>query len=197
MRAIGERKFVKTSSLAGGGKRKMIKNYYYPTMLVFLMLVSACNSLVVDGTVQTPIPQNNDEEFQPAQIIDLDEDRTSMRILWIVADYVLGSQFDGDEAEARKMFFTPLDMTETQIIFQNQMCDDVIFAEESVVLSEYLAGTWQETPQSLGIESEQEVSLIRTNCELFGFREYLRLSDARLLVPYNNVFYFFNPYVDY
>ena len=175
----------------------MKKIRLYPTILIFLIILTACNSLDVSDAEHKPDPQNTDEEMKPAQIVELDQDPTSIRVLWTITDYVLGANFSGQEAVAKEMIFSPLDMTDTQIIFSNKMCIDVVFVEESVVIAEYLANTWQETPRSLGIEAEKEGTLIRTNCELFGFRQYLRLSDGRLVVPYNNVFYFFNPNVVY
>ena len=175
----------------------MMNKYLFPITLILLIILTACNSLVAGDTEQTPDIQETDEEMKPAQIVDLEADRTDMRVLWTISDYVLGTDFSGQEADAKGMIFTPLDITDTQIIFSDQMCIDVVFEEESIVLSEYLPNAWQETPQSLGIEMEKEGMLIRTNCELFGFREYLRLSDGRLVVPYNNVFFFFNPNVVY
>jgi len=175
----------------------MMNKIFFTIIFIFLTILTACNSLDVGNVEQKPDLQNTDEEKNPAQIIALEEDRTNMRVLWTISDYVLSTNFAGQEADAKGMIFTPLDMTDTQIIFSDEMCIDTVFVEESVVLSEYLTNTWQETTLSLGIESEKEGTLIRTNCELFGFREYLRLIDGRLIVPYNNVFYFFEPNVIY
>lgn len=153
--------------------------------------------MIVGDTEETNESKNKNGVIEPAQIVELDEERNSMRILWKVSDYVLGTHFDGDAADAQAMIFATLDITDTQIIFLDKMCVDVVFKQDSVVIAEFLANTWQETPQSLGIETEKEGTRIRTNCELFGFSEYLRLSDGRLVVPNNNVFYFFDPNVVY
>jgi len=164
-------------------------------MIILLIFFTACNSLVVGEVDQTPEPQNNDEEIDLAEIIELEEDRNSMRVLWNIADYFKSDNFNGDEADAKARIFEPLDVTETQIIFSDKMCTDVVFVEESVFLSEFLPNYWDLTPQTLGVEDVNEATVVRTNCSLFGFSEFLRLSDGRLIVPFNDVFYLFNPTV--
>jgi len=116
----------------------------------------------------------------------------SMRVLWTVSGYVFGKNPAWGEREAKAFLFKPLDMNETGIIFNDQVCKGVTFQKEIVNTTEYLAEVWQITPQTLDID-EQKMQVIKTNCDIPGFRQYMRLSDRRLIVPINGVFFFFEP----
>jgi hypothetical protein len=94
------------------------------------------------------------------------------------------------------MLFKPLDVTDTEIIFDGQACQGVSFQRETVSTSEYLSNVWNISPQDLGV-GDQEVQVIKTNCSLPGFQEYMRLKDRRLVVPINGIFFFFEPKVSY
>jgi hypothetical protein len=118
----------------------------------------------------------------------------SMRVLWTVSGYVLGKAATMDEQEAKSLLFKPLDIKETEIIFNGRVCNGVTFQREMVDTAEYLAAVWQFTPQTLGID-EQKMQVIKTNCDIPGFQEYMRLSDRRLIVPIKGVFFFFEPAV--
>jgi len=118
----------------------------------------------------------------------------SMRVLWTVSGYVLGKAPTMAEQEAKALLFKPLDINETGITFNNKVCKGVTFRRETVDTAQYLADVWQVTPQTLGID-KQEMQVIRTNCDIAGFQEYMRLSDRRLIVPINGVFFFFEPAV--
>jgi hypothetical protein len=124
------------------------------------------------------------------------ESGTSMRVLWTVSGYVIGKDATWGETEAQAMLFKPLDVTDTKIIFDGQVCSDVTFQRETVNTSEYLSDSLNTTPQDLGIDG-QELQVIKTNCTLPGFQEYMRLNDRRLVVPINGVFLLFEPAVTY
>jgi len=117
-----------------------------------------------------------------------------MRVLWTVSGYVQGKNSTLDEQAARALLFKPLDITDNEIIFNGQACQGVTFQKKTVAAGDYLAGTWQTTPQGLGIE-DKELQVIQTNCSLSGFQQYMRLGDGRLIVPINGVFFFFEPNV--
>jgi hypothetical protein len=179
--------------------------------IIFILLLSACSSSANSKnsesqtaeeieTMPTEIvrtqkddQQRKDEEPEPAEIIELGEDRTSIRILWRVSDYVLGDNFIGNESDANAFIFEPLNISDDQIIFMNKMCSGVVFTEERVDAADYISTNWQIIPQSIGIEKETDCDLVRTNCALFGFRAYLRFSDGRLIVPYKDVYFVFEP----
>jgi hypothetical protein len=118
----------------------------------------------------------------------------SMRVLWTVSGYVVGKLSAWGEQEARALLFKPLDIKDNEIIFNNRVCKGVTFRRETVNTADYLATVWQVTPQTLGIDDEK-MQVIKTNCDIPGFQEYMRLSDSRLLVPINGVFFVFEPAV--
>jgi hypothetical protein len=119
---------------------------------------------------------------------------TTMRVLWTVSDYKIGEGAAWGEEEAKALLFKPLDMNDTEITFDSQVCKGVTFQQEQANAAEYLSSVWKITPQTLGFE-DQELQVFKTNCTLPGFQEYIRLSDGRLIVPINGVFFFFKPAV--
>ncbi|NOQ46520.1 MAG: hypothetical protein GQ559_07590 [Desulfobulbaceae bacterium] len=120
----------------------------------------------------------------------------SMRVLWTVAAYYVGQNSTWGEAEARRMLFKPLDVTSSTITFDSQTCHDVKFADEVVDVTQYLRERYQTTAQALSIE-EETMKVIRTNCLLPGFNEYMRLPDRRLIVSIQGVLFVFDPAVNY
>jgi len=120
----------------------------------------------------------------------------SMRVLWTISKYKVGEGALWGEEEARKMLFKPLDMDAARITFDGQTCSNVVFEKRMVNAKEYLANVYRTTPQALGIE-EELIEVIKTNCDLPGFAEYIRLKDARLIIHLNGVFFYFAPAVVY
>ncbi len=43
----------------------------------------------------------------------------------------------------------------------------------------------------------RSVELVKTNCDLPGFSEYLGLKDRRIVICINGVFFYFEPAVNY
>lgn len=119
----------------------------------------------------------------------------SMRVLWTVSGYKMGNDALWSEKDARAMLFKPLDITATTIIFDGKTCRDVTFQKETLNTKEYLALAFHTTPQTLGI-TEEVVDVIKTNCSLNGFGQYLRLKDRRLVIYLNGVFFYFEPNVN-
>lgn len=138
---------------------------------------------------------STDSVTNPVHIATL-ENGISMRVLWTVSGYVIGKGSTWGEQEAKALLFKPLDINDTEITFDGQVCKGVIFRKETVNAAEYLSTIWQVTTQSLGIE-DQKMQIFKTNCTLPGFTEYIRLSDRRLIVTINGVFFFFEPAVNY
>jgi hypothetical protein len=120
----------------------------------------------------------------------------SMRVLWTISKYKVGEGAVWGEEEAHKLLFKPLDIDTDKIIFDGQTCRDVIFEKRMVNVKEYLDHAYRTTPQALGIE-EERVEVVRTNCNLPGFAEYVRLKDRRLIIHLNGVFFYFEPAVNY
>ena len=120
----------------------------------------------------------------------------SMRVLWTISKYKVGEGGLWGEEEARKMLFKPLDMDATKITFDGQTCSNVVFDRRMVNAKEYLVNVYRTTPQALGIE-EELIEVAKTNCNLPGFAEYMRLKDRRIVIHLNGVFFYFEPVVNY
>jgi hypothetical protein len=120
----------------------------------------------------------------------------SMRVLWRVSGYKVTENGLWGEEEARELLFKPLDIDANKITFDGKTCRDIISKKEMVNAKEYLDRVYHTTPQALSIEDE-EVEVVKTNCDLPGFEEYMRLRDRRLIIHLNGVFFFFKPAVNY
>jgi len=139
-------------------------------------------------------PYPNDSAPGGVHVATLESGGIRMRVLWTVSGYVIGKDSDWGEQDAQALLFKPLDINDTEITFDGQVCKNVNFQKETVPAAEYLSSAWQSTPQTLGIE-DQELQVFKTDCALPGFQEYMRLGDGRLVVPINGVFFFFEPAV--
>ena len=120
----------------------------------------------------------------------------SMRVLWTISGYKVVGSAGWGEKEAREQLFKPLDIDRTQITFDGKTCRDVIFESKKVNAKEYLDRVYRTTPRALGIE-EEVIEVVRTNCDLPGFAEYMRLRDRKLLIHIEGVFFYFEPAVNY
>jgi len=120
----------------------------------------------------------------------------AMRVLWTVSKYQIGHNALWGEREARAMLFKPLDITATTITFDGKTCQDVTFKKEVLKTTEYLASAFHTTPQELAI-ADDLVEVVKTNCDLPGFNQYIRLKDRRLVIYLNGVFFYFDPNLDY
>jgi hypothetical protein len=116
----------------------------------------------------------------------------SLRPLWAISGYFVAHNSTWGEREAKGLLFQPLDISRDAISFDGRVCKGVQFRQEKVQAADYLRNVWQVTPQEVGIE-DRELQVVKTNCTITGFQEYLRLSDNRLVVPINGVFFHFEP----
>lgn len=123
-------------------------------------------------------------------------DGVSIRVLWTVSGYKISENAVMREDDARKMLFKPLDIGEAYITFDGKTCRNIIFKKETVKVKEYLHRAYQIMPQTIGIDQETS-EVIKTNCDLPGFGEYMRLKDRRLVIYIKGVFFFFEPAVTY
>lgn len=121
-----------------------------------------------------------------------------MRVLWMISEYKVGERAVWGEEEARRMLFKPLDIDteKARITFDDRTCRDVIFKKETVNAKEYLERVYRSTSRAAGINDET-IEVIKTDCDLPGFAEYIRLKDKRLVIQINGVFFFFEPVVNY
>jgi len=118
-----------------------------------------------------------------------------MRVLWTVSEYKIGFGGEWGENEARSLLLKPLDKRSSSITFNGQTCQGISFKSEIVDAEKYLSERYQTTPHMLGIP-EETIQVIKTNCQLPGFSEYIRLKDRRLIIWIKGVFFFFEPTVN-
>jgi hypothetical protein len=163
-------------------------------LLLGLILIWDCRL-----SMSAPDPKNN-SKISPPQESSLQgstyEGVISMRVLWTVSEYKIGKVAAWGEQEARALLFKPLDMDEASITFDGQTCRNITFKKELVDTKEYLRKMYHIDPQALGVV-DKTVEVIRTNCSLPGFAEYMRLQDKRLIIHLNGVFFYFSPAVNY
>ncbi len=120
----------------------------------------------------------------------------SIRILWTVAGYKTHSAGEWGENEAQALLFKPLDVTSSSITFNGQTCREITFNRKTVDAAPYLSQRWSITSKKLGV-SAKTVKVIKTDCQLPGFAEYVQLPDRRLIVRIKGVFFFLEPFVNY
>ncbi len=120
---------------------------------------------------------------------------TSIRVLWNLSDIVFGKEFTGNRQKARDLLFKPLNVTETQIIFNGLVCENVTFTTEIVSAKDYLLGWYDVSPIKFNVKDD-DIKIIKTNCDYFGFKEYFRANDGRLIIPFEGAFYIFTPAYD-
>lgn len=120
----------------------------------------------------------------------------SMRVLWTISAYYIGPNARWEDSQAKAFLFKPLDIGSSVIVFDGKACRDVQFEAETVDAKSYFTQRHGISPRKLGLE-EETIRVIKTNCRLEGFAEYIRLADRRLIVVINGVFFFFAPNVNY
>jgi hypothetical protein len=162
--------------------------------LVLFILVCDCGlSMSASAPKSEPQPSGSKGLPSPASAAG---NMDSMRVLWTVSEYKIGKNAVWGEQEARGLLFKPLDIGDTSITFDRRTCTNITFKREVLNTSEYLRTKYHTDRQTLGIECET-VELIKSNCTLPGFAEYMRLQDRRLVIHINGVFFFFSPGVNY
>jgi hypothetical protein len=155
-------------------------------MMITLLagVLSASNCAMSNGDNQN-MPKITDAGFKI-------EKGQSMRVLWTVSGYKHGPNDSWKKKDADAMIFQPLDMDENSIRFAGKSCTDVVFKREKQQLGPYLMRKYGITPQFIDLVDE-EVDVVKTSCSLPGFSEYLRLSDSRLIVYIDGVFFILEP----
>jgi len=163
---------------------RMFGRLLFPWLLglIFITSCSTTSTSIAGGNIQPQPPKAGAG--------------VSMRVLWTVSQYIIGERAIWDEKEARKLLFQPLDIDVNYITFNGKTCRNVTFKKEQVKAKKYLAHAYKTTPKALGIEDET-IEVIKTNCSLPGFAEYLRLKDRRLVIQINGVFFYLEPAVNY
>jgi hypothetical protein len=166
-----------------------------PLTFVFLamVLVWAFGTFFFPPNLEGQSPVSKTEELSSSPTVSRG---VSMRVLWTVSGYKVSADAIWKEEDARKLLFKPLDIGTHEITFDGQTCHDVIFEKEMTSAKSYLDRVYHTTPQALGIENEM-VEMVKTNCALPGFAEYMCLKDMTLIIHLNGVFFYFKPAVNY
>ena len=162
--------------------------------IYFFLITSTIFSMT--GCNQKQAPINVAEKVTAENTIGTVDVEETMRVLWTVSQFIIGKNASWGEQEASALIFKPLDITSTEIFFNGQVCRDVSFQSDMVNTVDYLTKFQQTTPKTLGITDEQ-IEVVKTSCALPGFNEYIHLSDNRLIIWINGVFFFFDPAVTY
>lgn len=138
---------------------------------------------------------DQEERPHPPQPADL-HIGMELKVLWTVSFYHIGKNATLSENEAKNMLFKPLHIDASSITFAGQSCRNITFQSETVDTLPYLSSKYQVEPQVLGYKGAT-VKVVRTNCQLEGFSEYIRLADRRLVVSIQGVLFIFAPRMDY
>jgi hypothetical protein len=163
----------------------------------FLFLVTALvwglglSTFAPHAEGQSPVSKSEGLPSPPAPGVG-----DSIRVLWRVADYKVGKSAVRGKEEAQKLLFKPLDIGSTYITFDGKTCRDIVFNKTNVKAGKYLDQAYCTSPQALGI-GEDALEVVKTNCDLPGFAEYMRLKDSRLVIHIDGVFFYFEPAVNY
>ncbi len=168
--------------------------HLYAILLVLVLFLEWSSSLVAAPSKEHSTDSEPKKQSSPTSI----GRGVSMRVLWTINDYKVG-EGEGSvwsEEEACDMLFKPLDIDDNKITFDGKTCLNVSFVKKEMSAGDYFRKSYRTTPQNLGIE-EEEIQVIKTNCDLPGFKEYIRLKDGRLIIHLNGVFFYFSPNVNY
>lgn len=111
---------------------------------------------------------------------------------WTASSYVLESGTTVTDAQAQALLDKPLQITTTALTFDGQTCQSLNLQSETVRTADFVPASWRTSGEVLGIDDE-EILVLRTNCSVPGFGEYVRLQDDRLVVKMPGVFVFFTP----
>ncbi len=153
----------------------------FPILVMAFFLVFETLTFPLSRGDQPPMARSNGQSSQVAGASG-----RSMRVLWTISGYKVREGAVWGEEEARKLLFKPLDIGATQITFDGQTCHDVIFEKKTVKAKEYFENVYRTTPQALDIK-EELIEVVKTNCNLPGFAEYIRLKDRRLMIHLSGV----------
>jgi len=166
--------------------------------LVFLAL---CNpgfgkKFLAGEPMETLASQGNRTERSPTDSLKLTGSGEEIRVLWRISGFVSSPAASMDRAEAEAMLAKPLDIRGDRIVFDRKACEGIRFRRTKEKLSAYLERVYKIAPKDLEL-TDQLIEVVRTDCSLPGFQEYMRLGDRRLVIQVRGVFFFFEPKVTY
>ena len=95
------------------------------------------------------------------------------------------------EAEATARYGTPITITADSITFGDQTCTDLTYSGEYLLAGNYFDTFYQFSSQTIYIEPQTPIAIIRTNCDIPGFGEFISLDQGyeQLFINQDGVFY--------
>ncbi|MEE4240888.1 MAG: hypothetical protein V2I36_05450 [Desulfopila sp.] len=118
------------------------------------------------------------------------------RPLWRVDGFIPKSNSTIGKNEILSYQGRSLDMVENAITFDGRSCSPIIIKRYQADTARYLSQQLHIHPKDAEYHSPT-LEVIKTNCHIEGFDEFVRLNDRRLLVPVGEVVLVFLPIVNY
>ncbi len=95
------------------------------------------------------------------------------------------------EAEATARYGTPVSFTADSITFGDQTCTDVTYSGEYLLAGDYFDTFYQFSSQIIYLERQTPIAIIRTNCNILGFGEFIMLDQGyeQIIINQDGVFF--------
>lgn len=161
---------------------------------VFLLI--AIGSVPDVSGQEAAFSQSGGSELSRTQSVSERPEGITARSTWRVTDrkprpYGSGGSITGMSS---RMGFMDIDIFSggDSISFGSKSCKGVRFEASIVDAKSYLTARYAVDTAFLGI-ADAELTVVRTNCNLPGMSEFIRLNDRRLVVLIDDVFYFLEP----
>ncbi|MFO7568887.1 MAG: hypothetical protein R6W75_03735 [Smithellaceae bacterium] len=177
------------------------KVFVKPRILVVLLSVFLLLPTSLSGCEPTH-PQKKTEgkvstlQAKSPTLQDTAKSGVSMRALWTVSGFFIPTDSDATQEQARTLLFKPLDIGESWITFDGKTCHNLTFTHETVNPQDVAKSYFGAIPEASG-NTDIALNIVKTDCDIHGFSEYLRLKDRRLVIKRDGVFFYFQPAVDY
>jgi hypothetical protein len=120
----------------------------------------------------------------------------SVQALWRVEGYIQGPDATMPPAEILAYQGRQLDMDDTSITFAGKTCTGITFNRHRTDTPTYFSEKLHIHQDDISYPSPT-IGVIRTNCALEGFAEFIRLDDRRLLVTVQGVIFILMPNIIY
>ncbi|MCI5145119.1 MAG: hypothetical protein D3923_06210 [Candidatus Electrothrix sp. AR3] len=120
----------------------------------------------------------------------------TLKALWSITSFYFGNNPEWSEEEAKKMLFKPLFIDSSSIIFDKRSCQDIVSQTSSVDAAKYFSTKYKTMPDVISYEHDT-LKVVKTNCHLEGFSEYMRLRDRRVVIHLHGIYFIFDPIVNY
>ncbi len=121
---------------------------------------------------------------------------TMMLMPWKLTDYYILPNAMWSKSDANKLLFKEAFMTKNSIKFNGQTCKNIRFNRSPVSLKQYLSNQYNISVEAMKL-TEHKATIVSTNCNLSGFKNYLQLDDGRILIVINGVGFFLVPAMAY